>query len=251
MSLQIIRQNTSFRDIRMSSRDNIVSLTTENEILHALAPDLKRTIAPALKRVSLKKDAFLYQEEDMLDFIYFPETAVVSEFKMLEDGRMVEIAVTGREGAIGLSSVYGDTVVQNSTQVSQAGTALKIDVDKFQRMLAASEPLRMRLSQPIEQYIRQISQKAICNMYHSVKERLCTWLLMLQDRCGSGNLKLTHEQIARVLGVYRPSVTCIAQELREDRLIDYSRGGIFIRDRSKVERSACACYSEMGIVAAH
>ncbi len=251
MSLQIIRQRSSFSDIRRPSRDTAVLLMTENGILHSLSPELKRTIAPALKQVSLKKDAFLYREEDLLDFIYFPETAVVSEFKMLEDGRMVEIAVTGREGAVGLSSVYGDTVVQNSTQVTQAGTALKIDIRNFQRMLAASEPLRRRLSQPIEMYIRQISQKAICNMYHSVKERLCTWLLMLQDRCGSQNLNLTHEQIARVLGVYRPSVTCIAQELREERLIDYSRGGILIRDRSKVERSACACYSEMGIAAAH
>ena len=177
--------------------------------------------------------------------------SVVSEFKMLEDGRMVEIAVTGREGAIGLSSIYGDMAIQNSIQVSQAGTALKIDADTFLRMLNSSESLRMRLSHPINMYIRQISQKAICNMYHSVKERLCTWLLMLNDRCGQSNLKLTHEQIARVLGVYRPSVTCIAQELREDRLIDYSRGGIFIRDRTMVERSACACYSEMGIAAAH
>lgn len=235
----------------MSPSKAEVSLATENEILHALAPELKRTVAPSLRRVTLKKDEFLYQEEDRLDFIYFPETAVVSEFKMLEDGRMVEIAVTGREGAIGLSSIYGDMAIQNSIQVSQAGLALKIDAEKFLRMLNSSESLRRRLSEPMDMYIRQISQKAICNMYHSVKERLCTWLLMLQDRCGSRNLKLTHEQIARVLGVYRPSVTCIAQELREDRLIDYSRGGILIRDRSLVERSACACYSEMGIVAAH
>lgn len=82
-------------------------------------------------------------------------------------------------------------------------------------------------------------------MYHSVKERLCTWLLLVQDRCGKKKLKLTHEQIARVLGVYRPSVTCIALEMRASKLINYSRGGMSIRDRAKMESSACGCYLEL------
>jgi len=141
MNLQTIRQNTSFRDIRISSRDTKVSLITENEVLHALAPEVKDTIAPSLRRVTLKKDEYLYQEEDQLDFIYFPETAVVSEFKMLEDRRMVEIAVTGREGAIGLSSIYGDMAIRNSIQVSQAGLARKIEAQNFLRMLNARQTL--------------------------------------------------------------------------------------------------------------
>ena len=73
-----------------------------------------------------------------------------------------------------------------------------------------------------------------------------TWLLMVQDRCGRTTLNLTHEQIARTLGVYRPSVTCIAQELRDMKLINYSRGGISICNRKKVEASACTCYLELG-----
>ena len=104
----------------------------------------------------------------------------------------------------------------------------------------------MQMSHFLDIYIRQISQKAICNMYHSVKERLCTWLLMVQDRCGKTTLNLTHEQIARILGVYRPSITCIAQDLRGSKLINYSRGGIAIVDRRRIELAACNCYAELG-----
>jgi CRP-like cAMP-binding protein len=217
-----------------------------NEILDAIPAELKKLMANALKPVVLRKEQFLYQEGDDLEFIYFPITAVVSEFKMLEDGRMVEIAVTGREGAVGLSSIFSDThTVQNCTQVSQAGTAQRIDAFTFEKMLRQNEGLRSGLNRFVNSYIRQISQKAICNMYHSVKERLCTWLLMVQDRCGQKTLKLTHEQIARTLGVYRPSITCIAQELRESKLIDYSRGGISIENRARVEQNACTCYLEL------
>ena len=218
-----------------------------NQILDALPAEMKGILAPSLKPVNFVKEQFIYQEDDRLDFIYFPLTAVVSEFKMLEDGRMVEIAVTGKEGAIGLSSMFSNSnMAPNCTQVSQAGTAQKLDAITFDKLLRSNERLRTGLNQFVNSYIKQISQKAICNMYHSVKERLCTWLLMLQDRCGRSTLNLTHEQIARSLGVYRPSITCIAQELREMKMINYSRGGILIRNRERIEQSACTCYLELG-----
>ncbi|MEJ7622912.1 MAG: Crp/Fnr family transcriptional regulator [Pyrinomonadaceae bacterium] len=217
-----------------------------NEILDALPPELHRLMEPIFKTVNLKKEEFLYHEGDRLDFVYFPVTAVVSEFKMLDDGRMVEIAVTGKEGAIGLPSVFSDShVAANFTQVSQGGTATRIDAVSFEKLIRNNEKLRTTLSHFVSSYIKQISQKALCNMYHSVKERVCTWLLMVQDRCGRSTLSLTHEQIARTLGVYRPSITCIAQELRESKLINYSRGGISIRNRARIEDSACSCYLEL------
>ncbi len=221
--------------------------TSSNMILETLSPEMKSILAPSLKPVILRREQFIYQEDDRLDFIYFPVTAVVSEFKILEDGRMVEIAVTGKEGAVGLSSMFSAAhTAMNCTQVSQEGTARRLDAVTFEKLLRSNERLREGLNKFVNLYIKQISQKAICNMYHSVKERLCTWLLMVQDRCGRSTLNLTHEQIARTLGVYRPSITCIAQELREMKLINYSRGGISICNRKRVEASACACYLELG-----
>lgn len=234
-------------DEHVTRTSSVSAGTPTNLILNALPREMRRVLEPSLRPVMLRKEQFLYQEEDRLDFIYFPVTAVASEFKMLEDGRMVEIAVTGKEGAIGLSSLFSDShVMANCVQVSQAGEAKRVDAQTFEKLLRTNEKIRTGLSHFVDTYIRQISQKAICNMYHSVKERLCTWLLMIQDRCGRKTLNLTHEQIARTLGVYRPSITCIAQELREGRLINYSRGGILIRDRKRIEEAACSCYLELG-----
>ncbi len=249
-------RETSLSGISQDFTDSYTGTTSNvepkvsNLILSSLPMELSRILKPSIKPVLLKKEQFIYQEEDRLEYIYFPETAVISEFKILDDGRMVEIAVTGKEGGVGLSSMFSDShFAQNCTQVSQAGTAQRVEAAAFAKLLRSNEKTRISMSHFVDSYIRQISQKAICNMYHSVKERLCTWLLMLQDRCGKKILNLTHEQIARTLGVYRPSITCIAQELREDKLINYSRGGIMIRDRRRIEHAACSCYLEMGYAA--
>ena len=130
----------------------------ENMILTSLPGDMRSALAPSLRPVILTKEQFLYQEDDRLDFVYFPDSAVVSEFKILEDGRMVEIAVTGKEGAIGLSSVYSEShLAPNFTQVSQAGTAKRIDARTFEKLLHSNEKLRHGLSRFVDMYIRQIS----------------------------------------------------------------------------------------------
>src|SRR5206468_10485983 len=122
-------------------------LRSTNLILDSVPADILSRLEPALKTVSLAKEQFLYQEEDRLNYIYFPETAVISEFKILEDGRMVEVAVTGKEGAIGLPALISDAhVAPNCAQVSQAGLAKRIDVETFEKIINADPKLRARMS---------------------------------------------------------------------------------------------------------
>lgn len=219
--------------------------SSSNQLLSSVPTPIFELIKPSLRSVFLEEESYLYLQDAPLDYLYFPETAVISELRTLDDGRMVEVAITGREGAVGFSSLFCSSKAANCTQVSQAGSAVRVERSAFEKMLRVNPELAGVFSPHIDHYIRQISQRAICNMYHSVKERLCTWLLLVHDRCGKKTLKLTHEQIARILGVYRPSVTCIALEMRRDQLIDYSRGGLSIRDRRKMEDTACGCYLEL------
>jgi CRP-like cAMP-binding protein len=214
-------------------------------IIGGIPSSLMSKVRPLLKLTMLIKDDYLYQQDDRVDFIYFPETAVISEFQMLADGRTIEVAVTGAESAVGISSVWSNSPAVNCAQVCVGGTAYRIEANILEKELAYSRPLQRWLHDQINSYIKQISQKVICNTHHAVEERFCTWLLMLQDRSKKNKFNLTQEYIAGVLGVYRPSVTCMAKSLREKSAIDYVRGQIFITDRQKLKKMSCACYTEL------
>jgi CRP-like cAMP-binding protein len=218
---------------------------TSNNVLSSLPLEVFESLAGAMKRVRLEKEEFLFQPDDEPDFIYFPETAAVSEFQILEDGRMVEVAIIGREGAIGLSKLFCSARIPNCVQVSQAGSAVRVNLADARKVIRQKPEIAFYFYPFVDAYIRQISQKTVCNLYHSVRARFCTWLLMVQDRCENPVLQLTHEQIARTLGVYRPRITCIARELKKKNVISYSRGGISICDRGAIEKSACDCYQEI------
>ncbi len=199
-------------------------------------------LMPHLERVTLASDEYIYQPENKIDFIYFPETAVMSEFQILEDGRTVEIAMIGREGLTGHSAIFCLQPAMNWTQVSVAGSALKINSRILREEFNRGGALQAALFDFINHYIGQISQRVICNSYHTAEKRLCSWLLMLHDRNKNSRLQMTQEQLARFLGVHRPSITQIAQSLRRKKLISYIRGSISIIDRPELEKAACECY---------
>lgn len=216
-----------------------------NKMLAAQTPEVFSELQPYLESVPLRAGEHLYQPGDAIDFVYFPETAVVSEFHILEDGRMIEIAMTGREGVLGLLPSFNRHSAVNWTQVSVGGTAAKINSRIFEKKLFRHASFQQTLFGYLGEYVWQISQRSICNTYHHIEQRFCSWLLMLQNRKQTNRLQLTQEQIARSLGVHRPSLTHIAQSLREKKVINYARGKIYILDQNELERCACPCFSEI------
>jgi CRP-like cAMP-binding protein len=201
-----------------------------------------------LKEVTLIKEEYLFQQDESVESVYFPETAVISEYQILEDGRTIEVATAGRDSAVGIPSAFGSRRAINCSQVCIGGKALKLSAEALERELAISEDAQRPLQDSIVRQMKHLSQKVICNTFHSVEQRFCTWLLTLSDLSGMNALRITHEHAARVLGVHRPSVTCIAQGLRERGLLDYSRARVILKDRPGLEKNACICYYEASAV---
>jgi CRP-like cAMP-binding protein len=216
-----------------------------NSLLQSVDPEHFLRLRQFVKRVSLIKDQYLYQQDDRMGVIYFPESVVLSEFQILEDGRTIEVGIIGNEGAVGIPSAFNSCRAANCTQVCIPGTALAIGRDVFEREVISDPRLQLVLHNYLNGQIKQLSQRVVCNTFHSVEQRFCTWLLTLKNRSHRERFRLTHEHVARVLGVHRPSVTCIAQTLRAKKLIDYGRARLVICDPVGLERLACRCSADL------
>jgi CRP-like cAMP-binding protein len=87
----------------------------------------------------------------------------------------------------------------------------------------------------------QIAATALADGRYNVNERLARWLLMCHDRLGD-ELALTHDFLALMLGVRRPSVTDALHVLEGERLIKADRARIQVRDRLGLEQFAGEAY---------
>jgi CRP-like cAMP-binding protein len=95
----------------------------------------------------------------------------------------------------------------------------------------------------IQALTTQMSQTAVCNRHHSIRQQLCRWLLMSLDRLDKKQINMTQELIANMLGVRREGVTEAAGKLQKMGAIEYRRGHITVIDRPKLESLSCECYA--------
>jgi CRP-like cAMP-binding protein len=86
---------------------------------------------------------------------------------------------------------------------------------------------------------------------HPLEERLARWLLLMHDRVATDELRVTHEFLALMLGVRRPTVSIVAGTLQHAGLISYKRGAVRILDRAGLEKAACECYAAMRAFHSH
>ncbi|GJE04672.1 hypothetical protein GMJLKIPL_6637 [Methylobacterium isbiliense] len=88
----------------------------------------------------------------------------------------------------------------------------------------------------------QSNYTALSNAVHQINERLARWLLMCHDRSPSNEMALTHDYLALMLAVRRPSVTTTLHVLEGNGFIRTERGLITIRDRRGLEEFAQDAY---------
>ncbi|HVG35295.1 MAG TPA: Crp/Fnr family transcriptional regulator [Pyrinomonadaceae bacterium] len=213
-----------------------------NKLLTALPGEDFARLLPYLEPVSLSCGEDLYELEESIDKVYFPESAVISHLYILEDGNTTEAAMVGKEGMTGLSVIFSSPAPTYWTHVLFAGTALRMSAEVLKEEFARGTAMQRLLLSYAGARIAHLSQRAVCNGRHTVGERLSGWLLMIHDRVGDDQLMLTHEQISRHLGTRRASITEAATALRDSGLIIYNRGQLHITDRQGLELAACECY---------
>lgn len=218
-----------------------------NKLLTALPGEEFARLLPHLEPVFLPSNHDLYELGEDIDFIYFPETAVISHVYYLEDGSTAGATIVGNEGMVGLSAVL-DGRPSYWTQVTIAGTAVRIKPAIVKTEFVRGNAMQPLLLKYMSSRLAQLSQRAVCNGRHRLKDRFCTWLLMIHDRARGPELPLTHEEIANHLGARRPGITSSCNALKDKGIIRYRRGLIEIVDRERLEATACECYRALKAV---
>lgn len=213
-----------------------------NEILLRLPEGEYKQLFPKLEFVRLKPHNLLHEAGDPIKSAYFVNTGLESVVAVQPDGRSVEVGLIGREGFVGIPIVAGYRSSPTRVITQGEGTAYRVDVEAFWKVLPSCPQLEKELNRFAQQLAMQSTQIAACNRLHDVEERLARWLLMSRERIGSDDLPLTQEFLSQMLGTRRASVSVAASILQRAGMITYTRGNVTILDKSKLEDAACDCY---------
>jgi CRP-like cAMP-binding protein len=213
-----------------------------NRLLEALSADDWGCVEPLLERVSLTVTQVVESAGKASQWLYFPESAIIAVVNTLADGRRIEVGTIGNEGMCGLPAWLESESDCGESLCNVAGAALRARAADIIAVAGRRPTIRRLLSRYAGAYLELVSQGTACNRIHALEQRCARWLLMTQDRVSSGQLLLTRELLAIMLGVPDEGATIAIQALRGHGLIRASRHRIHIMDRAGLERMSCECY---------
>ena len=219
----------------------------KNRLLSALPAEVFERLVPDLRTIPMELRQPLHHAGEPMQYVYFPNDGMASITALLPSGLMVEAATVGDEGAVGLEAfLVDDPVSAGESMIQIPGTSAEVlPVKAFRSELAQGGAFQHILGRYAQSLVVQMMHVTACNALHSVEERCCRWLLMVHDRVRQDSFMLTHEFLAVMLGVRRPTVSTVAASLQSAGLIRYSHGQMTIVDRKALERAACECYEVM------
>jgi CRP-like cAMP-binding protein len=213
-----------------------------NKLLALLARDEYAALKPVLEPIDLPQGFVLSSPGEPLEYCYFPLSGVISTVVTSPSGKRTEIGLLGREGVTPAGVALGATDAPYLVVTQVPGRGVRIPMDTMRQVMEALPGFKHLLTRWAHIALSQAAFTALSNAIHPVDERLARWILMCHDRVDGDAIDLTHEFLAIMLSVRRPSVTVGLHVLEGKQLIHSHRGTIIVRRRAALERFAADSY---------
>lgn len=212
--------------MNLSSNGLIVQLATEDQ----------HRVRQICQPVTLEAGEILRPNtQDTPASVYFLTGACVAMVVRSTEQACVAVGLVGQEGAIGLPAALQHTPEHLHFVVQTPGAAWRADSAAMTALLQARPSILWVMARYFWQVADEVAGMAASIQHQDTRTRLAGWLVLSAQRAGSAHLQLTHEHLARMLGVRRVSITLAAGELKTEGLINYQRGMLDILDLPRLQ----------------
>ncbi len=214
-----------------------------NLLLEALPPETLAHMLAVTETVLLPVRSLLYEPDVRPRYAYFLTDGIASIVLNTARGQIAEIGIIGREGLVGAIHLLGTHPLQTQCFMQIAGSARRLPMVELEEIFKSSVPMHTGVLEFVQTVAILTGQLAACNALHTIEQRLARWLLVVQDRMQSDGYALTHEFLAEMLVVQRPTLSIVAAALQREGIIHYRHGFLNILKRDRLEAITCDCYA--------
>lgn len=213
-----------------------------NIILREVEPASAMRARGRLEQVELRRGTVLQEVGDPIEWVWFPDTALICIASENVEGESVSGGMVGWNGAYGAFEACGSRHSFTRAIVQIGGPAWRIRAHHYRELFEQSAGLRTAIHKHIEAMMVEARQLVACAAIHPVESRLCRAMLDASARSHGGTvLSLTQEALANMLGAQRTTIAVAASALQKRGLIRTARGSIELLDKTRLDQACCSC----------
>jgi CRP/FNR family cyclic AMP-dependent transcriptional regulator len=205
-------------------------------------PYLESTM-PLFHKRKVKKGSIIFLEGDEGDEFYIIETGLVKIYSF--DGAKTVILSFLREGDyFGEMALIKPGLLRSATAETLGPTVLYVlRRTDFEQLLEKNNKMALQMLWFTMERLRKANEQIQDLTFLNVRSRILKILLRLSKEHGVKmadgtqiNLKLTHQQIADLVGAVRETVTKVLLELQEEDLISVEQKKVILKDPLKLKK---------------
>lgn len=205
-----------------------------------LFQDLSRREMAALDaRAPLRTAApgqIVYSPERPVPVLFIVKRGRIRLYRIGLDGRSVTNAVLERGAVFGEMEPLGLRMRWTWAEALESSELCLMSRTDVRALLFTDPRIALRIAEALATRIEELEQRLIDLSCKTLDERLASTLCSLAHRQPDAPIKLTHHQLASLVGASRERTTTALQQLGHRDLLALRRGKIVIRDLEGLRR---------------
>jgi CRP-like cAMP-binding protein len=209
---------------------------------------LSKTEMMAMDKMSAMKNApknqIIYFPEDTSNTLYMLKEGKVKISKQSPDGKEIILAYLHPGEVFGELSITGQEKREEIAEATEDAVICVVDVKNLHMMMEKNAKFNFNITKLIGFKLKKIQNRLESMIFKSAEQRVSSFIKELAMEHGKpilGNaeekliqLKLTHDDIAKLTATSRQTVTSTLNLLEKKNIIDYDRRSIFVKALSKL-----------------
>jgi hypothetical protein len=217
--------------------------TQDNRILAGLPRPERDIVFPSSEVVQLNLGDIVDEIGEPVRFIHFPLNAAISMTAMEANKHMVEVALTGKEGASGSSVVQGGERSMCTAMVQIPGTAVRVRSPAIIGEMSHLPYLGAALARHNLLLLRHAVISVGCSSYHTLPQRLSRWLKAHWYRTGIESFPFSAQFLSAQVGVEDPQLVAdVLEDFQRRGIVKTGRNNVTITDHEALTQQACECF---------
>ena len=234
-------QEPTVRQAREGSRDAFrdtkVAYLSETDLFQDLqARDLDE-IERSTAMSSCSRGRVFFTPGETGEVLFILKAGRVNLYRMTSEGKKLVIATIAPGTVFGEMSLIGQGMFDSFAEAADDCTLCVMSRVDVERLLREHPTVSVRLLELLARRLQETQELLADVAYKSVPARIAATLLRLSGDDGEP-VRLSHQDIAEMVGTYRETATRILNELRADGLIELKRMRILVRDRARLDAVA-------------
>ena len=212
-------------------------------IFSGVGQDSLERIAGITQEKTFPKKSIIFHEGDRGDTLYILKSGRVKISKITEDGREKTLALMQPGEFFGEMAIFDEQPRSATAEVlDEQAVVYTLAKRDFERLIIEHPTIALKIMRDLTRRIRLVNQQVEDLAFKDVHERVASTLKNLAEVEGRPigskvliNLKMTHQDLANMVGSSRETVTRALNRLQDEGIISISHQQITINQPKQLQ----------------